>query len=221
MVDQMYIQKGVSAWDVLWRISQAMHYHNTLSKLRGDTVEVSSKQLVINTPCQTGIGVFVEISKQAVRYQDTLSNRHRNDCWNFQGSSAACSNVIWGRHRTPRHLAGKLVFSRMLHLCPFTIRTPATLNRSPTRKWKIEFLESQIFSRLKKRLRGSEKMWILLREECQTSEPLQLNTFAASLFRRSLSLLAPYIRSSLAQKMFTFPRYFAAVAWLVLLPLPR
>ena len=191
----MYIQKGVSAWDVLWRISQAMHYHNILSKLRGETVEVSSEQLVIMTPCQTGIGMIVEISKEAV--------------------PPAPSNVIWGRHRTPRHLAGKLVFPRMLHLCPFTIRTPATLNRSPTRKWKIEFLESQIFSRLKKRLRGSEKMWILLREECQTSEPLQLNTFAASLFRRSLSLLAPYIRSSLAQKMFTFPRYFAAVGWLV------
>ena len=150
--------------------------------LRGETVEVSSKQLVIKTPCQTGIEVFAEVSKLAVCYEDTLSNRHKSDCWNFQGSSAACSNVIWGRHRTPRHLAGKLVFERMLHLCPFTIRTPATLNRSPTRKWKIEFLESQIFSRLKKRLRGSEKIWILLREECQTSEPLQLNTFAASLF---------------------------------------
>ena len=181
--------------------------------LRGETVEVSSKQLVIKTPCQTGIGVLFEISKQAACYQDTLSNRHRSDCWNFQGSSAACSNVIWGRHRTPRHLAGKLVFKRMLHLCPFTIRTPATLNRSLTWKWKIEFLESQIFSRLRKYFRVSEKMWALLGEECQTSEPLQLNALAASLFRRSLSLLAPYIRSSLAQKMFTFPRYFAAVGW--------
>ena len=57
-----------------------MRYHNTLSKLRGETVEVSSNQLVIKTPFQTGIGVFVEISKQAVRYQDTLSNRDRNDC---------------------------------------------------------------------------------------------------------------------------------------------
>ena len=68
--------------------------------LRGETVEVSSKQLVINTPCQTGIGVFVEISKQAVRYQDTLSNRDRNDCWNFQGSSAACSKQCYLR-KTP------------------------------------------------------------------------------------------------------------------------
>ena len=113
--------------------------------LRGETVEVSSKQFVIKTPCQTGIGVLFEISKQAACYQDTLSNRHRSDCWNFQGSSAACSNVIWGRHRTPRHLAGKLVFKRMLHLCPFTIRTPATLNRSLTWKWKIELLESKSF----------------------------------------------------------------------------
>ena len=113
--------------------------------LRGETAKVSSKQLVIKTPCQTGIGVLFEISKQAACYQDTLSNRHRSDCWNFQGSSAACSNVIWGRHRTPRHLAGKLVFKRMLHLCPFTIRTPATLNRSLTWKWKFEFLEYKSF----------------------------------------------------------------------------
>ena len=127
------------------KFSQAMHYHNTLS----------------NTQRRDCRGF-----KQAACYQDTLSNRHRSDCWNFQGSSAACSNVNWGRHRTPRHLAGKLVFKRMLHLCPFTIRTPATLNRSPTRKWKIEFLESQTFSRLRKYFRVSGKMWALLGEEC-------------------------------------------------------
>ena len=106
------------------KLSQAMHYDNTLSNTQ-------------RRDCQG--------FKQAACYQDTLSNRHRSDCWNFQGSSAACSNVIWGRHRTPRHLAGKLVFKRMLHLCPFTIRTPATLNRSLTWKWKIEFLESKSF----------------------------------------------------------------------------
>ena len=115
------------------KLSQAMHYDNTLSNTqRRDCrgfkqavflsrhpvkqgweclLKFPSKQLVIKTPCQTGIGVIVEISKEAVPPAPMLSEEDTGHLATSQASLSSrecCICVLSQSGHLPHWIGAQL-----------------------------------------------------------------------------------------------------------------
>ena len=133
LVDQTHIKKGVSALDVLWQVqsSNALSQHlvknseERLSRFQASNLlsihlvkqgwecllKFPSKQLVIKTPCQTGIGVIVEISKEAVPPAPMLSEEDTGHLATSQASLSSrecCICVLSQSGHLPHWIGAQL-----------------------------------------------------------------------------------------------------------------